>query len=58
MDDSPRVIFGIIGAAHAALWLYTYFADSHASIYGFSFENWYTSTRSMAFLMAILFSLT
>jgi hypothetical protein len=58
MDDAPRVIFGIIGTGHAALWFYTYFGDSYASTYGFSFTNWYTSTRTLVFLLAILFSLT
>jgi hypothetical protein len=58
MDDSPRVLFGILGAGHAGLWFYTYWANSYASNYGFSFENWYTSTRTVAFLFAILFSLT
>ena len=57
-SEAPRVIFGIIGTAHTALYMYLYFADSYAANNGFSFATMYTSTRSMALLLALIFSIT
>ena len=58
INETPRVIFGTIGAAHLLIHIYLFFADKYASLYGFGFETLKKAAMSLGFLFAWIFSLS